>query len=107
MCRPAVDALLRIVEYLRAHTVPNQAAHSLLNEQPTFAMAAQFAQQDQRLSRICQEEQEDANARVKAHHDTVSVKQNFPKSVVGEGDEVTVVTTVTHSTSAAQKKKEG
>ena len=50
---------------------------------------------------------QEINTRVKAHHDTVSVKQNFPKSVVGEGDEVTVVTTVTHSTSAAQKKKEG
>merc|ERR1712166_532737 len=48
---------------------------------------------------------QEINTRVKAHHDTVSVKQNFPKSVVGEGDEVTVVTTVTHSTSAAQKKK--
>merc|ERR1711865_742875 len=50
---------------------------------------------------------QEINTRVKARHDTVSVKQNFPKSVVGEGDEVTVVTTVTHSTSAAQKKKEG
>jgi hypothetical protein len=50
---------------------------------------------------------QEINTRVKAHHDTVSVKQNFPKSVVGEGDEYTVVTTVTHSTSAAQKKKEG
>ena len=50
---------------------------------------------------------QEINTRVKAHHDTVSVKQNIPKSVVGEGDEYTVVTTVTHSTSAAQKKKEG
>ena len=50
---------------------------------------------------------QEINTRVKAHHDTFSVKQQFPKSVVGEGEEVTVVTTVTHSTGSAQKKKEG
>jgi len=52
---------------------------------------------------------QEINTRVKAHHDTVSVKQNIPKSVVGEGDKVTVTTTVTHNipTSGAQKKKEG
>ena len=35
--------------------------------------------------------------RVSADDETVSVKHQVPKSAVGEGNEVTVVTTVTHS----------
>ena len=34
---------------------------------------------------------------VSADDETVSVKHQVPKSAVGEGNEVTVVTTVTHS----------
>jgi len=92
------DNHLRIYEQTAAN-LPKAAAERA-------AKLAEMTVNHDRKHRGSQSPQE-INTRVKAHHDTVSVKQNFPKSVVGEGDEVTVVTTVTHSTSAAQKKKEG
>ena len=92
------DNHLRIYEQTAAN-LPKAAAERA-------ARLAEMQVNHDRKHRGSQTSQE-INTRVKAHHDTVSVKQNIPKSVVGEGDEYTVVTTVTHSTSAAQKKKEG
>lgn len=52
---------------------------------------------DGRSSRAHPHANGNVRTRVSAHDDTVSVKQLFPKSAVGDGSEVTVVTTVTHS----------
>lgn len=73
--RSAVDACIRVVEYLRSNWNPIRAAFDLCNEKPTFDLASELARNDEGMQNVLQHEASASEARVQAHFVQVQTQQ--------------------------------
>ena len=73
--RPSIDATLRVVEYLNAHTVVEKTVFNLLHEQPTFDLACELAREDMNMREICEAEHDAAETRVDKHYELIQFQQ--------------------------------